>query len=69
MTDKRGGPFTTAKLHISVVEFTCPLCDEHLSSSNGSHLFPVYEIPETLECDACGAKLKTPKKALRLQGK
>lgn len=58
----------TAKLHITVVEFTCPNCNEFISNPNGgSHLFPTYEsIPATLTCDCCGEVLKTPGKTKNL---
>ena len=58
----------TAQLHIAVIEFTCPECDEHLSAPSGSHMFPVNEpIPEELECDCCKAKLKVPAKARKFK--
>lgn len=57
----------TAKLHIAVIEFTCPVCGEHLSAESGSHMFPVSEgMPEELACDCCGIKLKVPFKAKKL---
>lgn len=57
----------TAQMHIAVLEFTCPECGEHISADSGSHMFPVSEgLPETLECDACGAKLKVPAKAKKI---
>lgn len=58
----------TAKLHIRVLEFTCPHCDEYIASETGSHMFPIEDpLPETIECDACGKTSKVPKLAHRLQ--
>jgi len=57
----------TAKMHIAVLEFTCPECGEHISGAGGSHMFPLSDgLPSDLECDACGARLKVPAKARKL---
>lgn len=57
----------TAIVHISVLEFTCPECKEHIAASTGSHMFPTDEpLPDEFECDCCGAKLKVPAKARKL---
>lgn len=58
----------TAKLHFAAVEFTCPVCNEHISCDSGSHMFLLYEIPEELECDLCKIKLKVPDQAKKLKG-
>lgn len=58
----------TAKLHITVVEFSCPTCGENISSECGSHMFALNEpLPEILVCDCCGDRLKVPAKAMKLK--
>lgn len=57
----------TANMHIAVVEFTCPNCDEHISSADGSHMFELHQIPDTIGCDCCGVVLKIPEKARKLK--
>lgn len=57
----------TAVIHIAVIEFSCSACNEHISSPSGSHMFELYQGPEQLECDSCGAKLKVPAKAKKLK--
>lgn len=59
----------TAKLHIRVIEFTCPNCNESLDSSTGSHMFPLEEpLPKTLECFCCKEICKVPARAKKMQG-
>ncbi len=56
----------TAKLHITVIELTCPTCGEHLESDSGSHLFQLFEIPDTIRCELCKENLKVPTRAKKL---
>lgn len=56
----------TAKLHISVVEFTCPECGAGLPNEIGSFLFSVHELPDTVKCPDCGQELKVPERAKKL---
>lgn len=57
----------TAKMHIAVIELTCPECEEHISNDDGSHMFLIESLPEIVVCDCCNAQLKMPSKAKNLK--
>ena len=58
-----------AKLHVTVVEFTCPKCNEFISNPDtGSHMFGLNDsMPEKLECPDCKIELEFPKSLKRLK--
>ena len=52
----------TAKIHTSIIEFSCPHCGVYIANSkDGTFLFYIDEtFPEFLECGNCDSKLKIP---------
>lgn len=59
----------TARMHILVVEFQCPSCNEYCPHESGSHNWGTNEqLPEVLECESCNEKFRVPSAAYKLFG-